>query len=164
MAPELWYAFATVLILAGLAGTVLPVIPGAPLMFLGMAIVAWVDDFDRIGWITLAVLAGLTALSVITDFAAGALGAKSAGASRIAFLGAALGALVGVFFGPIGMVLGTLVGALLGELITSQDVERATRAGVGAAIGFVLGTVVKLVLAFAMLGIFVLSLWQKTPG
>jgi uncharacterized protein YqgC (DUF456 family) len=95
-------------------------------MFLGMAIVAWVDDFDRIGWITLAVLAGLTALSVVTDFAAGALGAKSAGASRIAFLGAALGALVGVFFGPIGLVLGTLVGALLGELITSQDVERAT--------------------------------------
>src|SRR5204863_3591329 len=102
VAPDLWYALATVLILAGLAGTVLPVIPGAPLMFLGMAVVAWVDGFQRIGWITLAVLAGLTALSVVTDFAAGALGAKGSGASRIAFLGAALGALVGVFFGPFG--------------------------------------------------------------
>ena len=157
--PELWYALATVLILVGLAGTVLPVIPGAPLMFVGFVIVAWVDDFTRIGWITLAVLAGLTALSVITDLAAGALGAKGSGASRIAFAGAAMGALVGVFFGPIGLILGPLVGALLGELIASQDVERATRAGVGAAIGFVLGTVVKLVLAFLMIGIVVLRLW-----
>ena len=141
----------------------LPVIPGAPLMFLGMAVVAWVDGFQRIGWITLAVLAGLTALSVVTDFAAGALGAKGSGASRIAFLGAALGALVGVFFGPFGLILGPLVGALLGELIASQDVERAARAGVGAAIGFVLGSVVKLVIAFVMLGIFALRLWQA-PG
>jgi uncharacterized protein YqgC (DUF456 family) len=161
MTPELWYALASVLILAGLVGTVLPALPGAPLMWIGMLIVAWVGHFERVGWITLSVLAGMAALTVVTDIVAAALGAKGVGASRLAFLGAALGALIGIFFGFVGLLLGPLVGALIGELIASQSVERATRAGLGAAVGFILGAVAKLVLAFAMLGVFLLQLWRN---
>ena len=157
MTPELWYAFATVLILAGLAGTILPVIPGAPLMLVGMLIVAWADGFQRIGWITLAVLAGLAALSVLTDLAAGALGARGAGASRIAFLGAALGALVGVFFALPGIVLGPFVGAVIGEFSARGSLARAGRVGVATWLGMLLGGAAKVALVLSMIVVFALA-------
>jgi len=162
MAPEFWYALATVMIVVGLAGTVLPLLPGAPVMWLGMLIVAWVGNFQRVGWISLLILGLLAALTTAMDFLASALGAKGAGASRYAFIGASVGALFGLLLGPLGLIVGPLIGALAGELIASQNVERATRAGVGAAFGYILGSVVKLALAFIMLGVFAIALWG--PG
>lgn len=140
--------------LVGLAGTLLPVLPGIPLMLAGMVLAAWADDFTRIGWVTLIILAVLTALSFLLEIAASALGAQRVGASRAAIIGAALGALLGVFAGLIGLIFGPFIGAFLGELMARRNGSRAMQVGAGAWLGFVLGTVAKIAVAFVMLGVF----------
>jgi uncharacterized protein len=151
----LWVSVAA-LVVIGLAGLVLPAMPGPPLLFGGLLLAAWIEDFIYVGWFTLVVLGGLAALTYVVDFVASALGASRFGASSRAVWGALLGALVGLAFGPVGILLGPFVGALLGELSLQRTFSEAGRAGVGATIGLVLGTAVKLAVAFAMLGIFLI--------
>jgi uncharacterized protein YqgC (DUF456 family) len=151
----LLWVLAGVLMLVGLAGTLLPVLPGIPLMMIGMLIAAWADDFTRIGWVTLVVLGVLMALSFVIEVVAAALGAKHVGASRQAIIGAALGTVLGFSLGFVGLVLGPFVGAVIGELLARRDGPAALKVGIGAWLGFVLGTVAKLALAFTMLGVFV---------
>ena len=154
----LLYALAGLLIVAGLAGTVLPALPGLPLVFAGMLLAAWVGDFQRIGGWTVAILAVLTAFALGIDALAALLGAKRVGASRLALLGAAIGSIVGLFFGLIGLIVGPFVGAFLGELAHSREAGLATKVGVGTWLGMVIGGIVKLGLAFVMLGVFLLAL------
>ncbi|WP_411832111.1 DUF456 domain-containing protein [Pseudoxanthomonas mexicana] len=153
----LYYTLALVLILVGLAGVVLPALPGLPLVFAGMVLAAWAGDFQRIGGAVLAVLGVLTLLSVAVDFLASVAGARRVGASGKALLGAAVGTVVGLFFGLIGLFAGPFVGALAGELWHGRQLGQATRVGLGTWIGIVIGVVLKLGLAFAMLGLFVLA-------
>jgi uncharacterized protein YqgC (DUF456 family) len=144
---------AAVLVLAGLAGLVLPALPGAPLLFGGILLAAWIEDFEYIGRGTLIAIGVLAALTFVADFVAGAFGAKRYGASSRAVLGATIGAVVGIFFGLIGVLLGPFVGAVIGELSVRRDLEAASRAGVGATIGLAIGTAAKLALGFAMIGV-----------
>ncbi|KRG68842.1 DUF456 domain-containing protein [Pseudoxanthomonas dokdonensis] len=154
---SLYYVLAVILMLAGLAGVVLPALPGLPLVFIGMLLAAWAGDFQQVGWVTLVVLGLLTVLSVAVDIFATVVGAQRVGASRKALLGAAVGTLVGLFFGPIGLFAGPFFGALLGELWHQPALGKATRVGVGTWLGIVLGVVLKLGLAFAMLGLFIVA-------
>jgi len=153
----LLWILAVALIVIGTAGLVLPVMPGAPVLFAGLLVAAWADDFAYVGWGTLAVLGVLALLTYVTDFAATALGAKRFGASNRAIIGAVIGGLVGIFFGLPGVLVGPFVGAVVGELSAQRSLEAATRAGVGATIGLALGAAAKLALAFSMLGIFVVA-------
>ncbi len=157
MTVVLLWVLAFVLILVGLIGTLLPVMPGALLVFLGMFAGAWADDFSRVGWAVLGVLAILTVLFYVLDFLAGAYGARRLGASRWGVVGAILGALVGMFFGFVGVVVGPFVGAVVGELLARRGLLEASRAGAGAWIGLVLSVAARLALIFAMLGIFVVA-------
>lgn len=143
------------LVVLGLAGLLLPALPGAPLIFLGLVAAAWAENFEHVGRGWLALLGGIAALTYAVDFAATALGAQKFGASPRAVAGAVLGGFAGVFFGPFGVILGPFVGAVLAELSVRRDFETAGRAGFGATLGLLLGGVAKLVLAFAMIGIFV---------
>ncbi|MCE5233638.1 MAG: DUF456 domain-containing protein [Mizugakiibacter sp.] len=152
------FALAALLILIGLAGVILPALPGVPLMFAGMLLAAWADGFHHVGALTLTVLGLLAVLALLVDFAAGALGAKRVGASGLALLGAALGTVAGLFFGIPGLLLGPFIGALAGELLAGGGVARAANVGAGTWIGLLLGTLVKLALSFAMLGVFALAL------
>ena len=151
---SLYYALAVILILVGIAGVILPALPGLPLVFIGMLLAAWAGDFQQIGWVTLVVLGLLTLLSVAVDFFATLVGAKRVGASKKALWGAVLGTFVGIFFGPIGLFAGPFVGALLGELWLGKEIGQATKVGLGTWLGIVLGIVLKLGVAFAMLGLF----------
>lgn len=153
----LYYAIAVILVLVGIAGTILPALPGLPLVFAGMLLGAWAGDFNHIGVPTLIVLGVLTTLSLVVDFWATALGAKRVGASRKAVAGAVIGTFVGIFFGPIGLFAGPFIGALAGELLHGRDVGQAARVGFGTWLGVVFGTVLKLALAFTMVGLFVLA-------
>ncbi|MBD7988366.1 DUF456 domain-containing protein [Luteimonas sp. Sa2BVA3] len=153
----LYYAIAVILVLVGIAGTILPALPGLPLVFAGMLLGAWAGDFAYIGVPTLVVLGVLTAFSLVVDFWATALGAKRVGASGKAVAGAVIGTFVGIFFGPIGLFAGPFIGALAGELLHGRDVGQATRVGFGTWLGVVFGTVLKLALAFTMVGLFVLA-------
>jgi uncharacterized protein YqgC (DUF456 family) len=152
-AAVLWVA-AVALVLAGVAGTVLPAMPGPPLVLAGLALVVWMDDFARVGGWTLVLLAVLTALTYVVDFLAGALGAKRVGASRRAIAGALIGGLVGLFFGLAGVVLGPFVGAVVGEYTVQRNLGQAGRVGVGTWVGMVLGLAARLSLVFAMIAVF----------
>ncbi|HEU4427141.1 MAG TPA: DUF456 domain-containing protein, partial [Myxococcota bacterium] len=143
------------LVVIGVAGLLLPGLPGAPLLFAGFVVAAWAEDFAYVGFWWLALLGVLAAVTYAVDFAATALGAKRFGASPRAVLGAALGALVGIFFGPLGWILGPFAGAVLGELTVKRDLGGAQRAGFGATLGLLLGSVAKFALACLMIGIFV---------
>jgi uncharacterized protein YqgC (DUF456 family) len=149
----LLWAAAAILIAGGLAGLVLPVLPGAPLLFGGILLAAWAEDFAYIGTGTLIAIGVLAALAIAADFVASAFGAKRYGASSRAVLGATIGAVVGLFFGLPGVLLGPFMGAVIGELTVRRDLSAAGRAGVGATIGLALGTAAKLALGFAMIGV-----------
>ena len=150
----LWYVLAAALIVLGFAGTLLPALPGAPLVFIGMLLAAWADHFVHVGTFTLVVLGALTVLALIVDFVAGLLGARRVGASRYALIGAALGTVIGLFFGLPGLLFGPFAGALLGELGAGATLRQAAGVGFGTWLGFLIGSVVKLGVCFAMLGIF----------
>ena len=154
----LWWLLSGLIIIAGLAGTVVPALPGVPLVFLGLFVGAWIGDFQTIGWVTIGVLAVLTLIAWIVDFVAGAAGARYLGASSRAFWGATIGAIAGIFFGVVGMLLGPFIGAVLGELSGGSNVVQSGRAGLGAWIGMVVATAVKLAIAFLMIGIFIFRL------
>ena len=132
----------------------LPALPGAPLVFLGLLLAAWIDGFQRVGWLALTLLGVLTLLSLGVDLLATSLGAQRAGASRQAILGAALGTVVGLFFGLPGILAGPFLGAVAGEYLARRDVAQAGRAGLGTWLGLVLGAAAKLALAFTMLALF----------
>jgi uncharacterized protein len=154
----LWYVIAGVLIAVGLLGTVLPILPGVPIMFGGMWLVAWAGHYERVGIASLILLGVLAAVSIALDFIAGALGAKRVGASSRAQWGAFFGAVAGIFFGIPGLILGPFVGATVGQLTSGSGVAHSTRVGVATWIGLLFGTIAKLALSFTMLGVFVLAL------
>ncbi len=154
----LLYVAGALLIAAGVAGLVLPVLPGPLLMLGGVVLVAWAGHFALVGPVTLGVAAVLAVLMLVVDHLAGLLGARAFGASRWALLGGALGVVVGLFLGPLGIVLGPPAGAVAFELWKGQDLRQAARSGVGVLVGFLAGSVAKVVLAFVMLGVVAVAL------
>lgn len=156
MSPLLWVA-AVAFILVGLAGTVLPALPGTPLVFVGLLLAAWADGFTKVGWFPLVLLALLTAGSLAIDFFASSLGAKRVGASRLAIAGSVLGGIVGFFFGLPGLFIGPFVGAALGEYLTLKNLKQAGKVGLATWLGILFGTAAKVALAFTMLGVFLLA-------
>ena len=120
------YLVAALLMLVGIAGTVLPALPGIPLVFAGMVVAAWAGDFQYVGWGWLVALGILTVLSLGIDLLAGSMGAKRVGASKLALAGAVLGSIGGLFFGPLGLFAGPFVGALVGDDRVGTPVVAAT--------------------------------------
>lgn len=158
MADIAWWVLSAVLILAGVAGTVLPALPGTALVLAGIVLGAWIDDFTRVSVGTLAVIAVLAVLAWALDYVAGLMGARRAGASRQALVGAALGTVVGLFMGLVGVLFMPLVGAAVGEYMARRDRRQAVTVGVSTWLGIMVGLVAKVVLAFVMIGIFVVAL------
>ena len=150
----LLWMLAALLVIAGIAGLVLPAIPGAAVIFAGLVLAAWIEDFAYAGAGIFSILAALVILTYAVDFAASVLGAKHFGASRRAMAGAMLGAILGIFFGLPGLLLGPFAGAAIGEFSEQRHLGAAGRAGLGATLGLALGVAAKLALAFAMLAVF----------
>ena len=153
------YLLAAALIIGGLVGSVIPALPGLPMIFGGIWLTAAVDDYRHLGLWWLLLIGGLGAAGVIIEFIASTLGAKRTGASRQALWGASIGTLVGMFFGIPGLLLGPFIGALLGELASGNSVLRSAHVGVGTWIGLLFGTLMKLVISFVMVGLFGLAWW-----
>ena len=149
----LWIlAFA--LIAIGLVGTVMPALPGPPLVLVGILLAAWIDRFAKIpGWVC-AIVSVLALAAIAIDWIAGAMGARRVGASKWAVIGATLGAILGVLSGLWGLIFMPLVGAAIGEFIARQDLLRAGHVGLATWIGMLLGTVAKLAIVAVMIGIF----------
>lgn len=152
-AMVLWIG-AAVLSLAGLAGMVIPALPGALLLFAGLFCAAWAEDFIHVGRWTLLVLALLAALSYLVEFAASLVGAKRFGASRKALIGTAVGGLVGLLFGVPGIILGPFLGAVAGELMELRSVGQAGLVGIGTVVGLAVGIAGKMAIGMTMIGLF----------
>jgi uncharacterized protein YqgC (DUF456 family) len=156
MSILLWI-IAVVLVIAGIVGTIVPILPGPMLVFAGLFLAAWIDGFTKVGWLTLVVLGILTALSFVVDLAATGAGARKAGASRQAVIGATIGSVVGIFFGFLGVFVGPFAGAAIGEFLAKRDLVRAGEIGYRTLFGLVLGAASKIALALAMIGVFVVA-------
>jgi uncharacterized protein YqgC (DUF456 family) len=158
MNEQLLWVLSVGLILVGLAGIVLPALPGTAFILGGIVLGAWIDNFTKVGVFTVSVVAVLAVLSWAMDYVAAALGAKRAGASRLAIVGAAVGTVVGIFMGIVGVLFMPLVGAAVGEFIARRNHGQAVRVGIATWLGLLAGMLAKFVLAFAMIGIFVAAL------
>lgn len=151
----LWI-LAAVLTVTGLAGLLLPIVPGAPVLFLGLLCGAWAEDFQYIGLWTLLILAVLTSLTYLVEFAASVLGVKKYGGSNRAVIGAAVGGVAGLFFGIPGILFGPFAGAVIGELSLQRTMDEAGRAGFGTVVGLAVGLVGKFAVGLVMIGIFII--------
>ena len=158
MEVTLLWVLCVALIVLGLAGTVLPVLPGTLLVWAGIVLGAWIDDFARVSVTTVVVISVLGVVAWVLDYAAGLLGAQKAGASKQALLGAAVGTVVGLFMGLVGVLFMPLVGAAVGEYVARKDEARAVKVGLATWVGIMLGLLAKVVLAFIMVGVFAAAL------
>lgn len=150
----LLFSLGGVLVVTGLLGSVLPIVPGVPMVYGGLVLLAWGDGFEAVGAGTLLILGLMALASVFLDFAATALATRRYGAGRSAVLGALFGLLVGMFFGLPGIVFGPLLGAFCGHLLARGTLEESSRAGIGAWLGVLLGALAKLAVSLLMVGIF----------
>lgn len=152
------YLLSAALIIGGLAGAVLPALPGIPMIFGGIWLAAAVDQYRHLGVWWLLLIGALGAVGVIVDFVAGSLGARRVGASQRALWGAGLGTFVGMFLGIPGLIFGPFLGALVGELASGTSVLRSAHVGVGTWLGLLFGALIKLVISFVMIGLFGVAL------
>jgi uncharacterized protein len=158
----LWWLLTFGLMLAGLAGTLVPVLPGTTLVFAGALVHRVAFGPKRsVGWGVIMGMAVLLLLSLAVDFLGGMLGAKWGGASRWGIIGAVTGATVGIFFGLPGLLLGPLAGALLCELLAGKAVASATKSAWGTFIGTAAAGVAKFVIGLAMVLWFVLAVFLR---
>lgn len=161
MTVLLW-VLAVLMIVVGVAGTVLPALPGTVLVLAGISLAAWIDGFNQISGWTVAFCAVLALIAWVTDYVAALLGAKRVGAHPFALIGAALGTVLGIFTGLVGLIFMPLLGAGLGEYIARHDdpdiARRAASVGIATWIGLLIGTAVKLALTFSMIGVFAVAL------
>ena len=152
----------SLLVLVGLIGTVLPVIPGTILIFAGALLYALVDGFQVVGWPTLLVLGVLTVVATTADLWASSVGAKIGGASGWSVVIGLVAGLVGfVVFSLPGAIIGAVLGVLLTEIVRVGDWRQALKAGSGWVVGWILSTVVQLGIGLIMVAILV---WQVLQG
>jgi uncharacterized protein len=152
-------AIACTLILIGLAGAVIPALPGIPLIFGGIWLMAYLDHYHHVGLWSLVGIAAVGTMGLTLDLLAGALGAKRIGASQQAVWGAFIGTAIGLFFGLPGVLLGPFCGAVLGELSAGSSVLRSTDVGVSAWVGLIFGTIIKLICSLTMVAMFGAVWW-----
>jgi uncharacterized protein len=160
MPHELAIALTAVLMLLGLAGSVLPLLPGSPLILAGALLYAWQTQFTVVGPADLIVLGVLALAGQGLDYAATALGAKKYGASSWGIAGACIGGALGLIAANvIGLVVGSFAGAVIFELLKGGELKASVRVGYGTLIGFLCGAVGKVIIALIMVGYFIVQVW-----
>jgi len=150
---------AAAVIVVGLVGSIVPVLPGIPLIYAGIWVIAGVDGYHHLGLGWLLGIAAVGVVGLVVDLLAGALGAKRMGASSQAVWGALIGTVIGLFFGIPGLLIGPFLGAVLGELSAGNSVLRSAHAGAGAWLGLMFGTIIKLVSSLMMVALFGAGWW-----
>ncbi len=146
----LLFILAFLLIIVGIIGCVVPMLPGTPLSYGGILLLHFTEHVQftttqLIVWLILILI--LQVLDYITPM----LGSKYSGGSTYGNRGCIAGTIIGLFFMPWGILLGPFFGAVLGEMLGGRDLEHALRAGIGSMIGFVLGTLLKVIVGIYLL-------------
>jgi uncharacterized protein len=145
----LWLAIGVILMLGGIAGSVLPFLPGPPLCFIAL----WIQQFQTTPPYTSDFLwtwAGITVAVTVIDYFIPVYGTKKFGGTKAGMWGCMIGLVAGFWLGPLGIILGPFIGAFIGELIANSDSSQALKAAIGSFLGFVAGTLLKLIACFVM--------------
>ncbi len=154
----IFFVLALAVMLVGLAGVVLPLLPGIPLIFIAIIGYLLATGFGQMPTVVLVTLAGLTLLSFFIDWLASVYGVKRFGGTKLGMLGSLVGTIVGLVVANIpGLIIGAIIGAYAGEILAGKSSPEAWRAGFGSFFGLVTGHVLKLVMGTVMIGLFV---WQ----
>ena len=150
----LWLGLGVILMVVGLAGCVLPFLPGPPLCYIALLIQQlqsdppYATDFLILWAVITVIITGL-------DFVIPIYGTKKFGGTKYGMWGCALGLFAGIWLGPLGIIIGPFVGALVGELLASSNSDQALKAAWGSFLGFLLGTLLKLIACFVMVWYFI---------
>ena len=155
------YVIVALLMVAGLAGAVVPFLPATPLVFAGALVYALATDWDPIGPGRLVLLGVVAAAGWVLQQLAGALGARHYGGSRAAVAGALIGTVVGLFLAPLGLLLGPVLGAIAGELLATGRPRESVQSGLGALVGLAAGVVANLVSGLVMVALFLWWVWRE---
>jgi len=148
----------TALVLLGFIGSILPVIPGPPISWVGLLLLKWthyITDHGNAYGNALWILLFFVILVTILDYVVPIMGTKKFGGSKRGVWGATIGVVVGLFFGPLGIIIGPFLGAYIGEITTGKKERDALRAAWGSFVGFLLGVGMKLMVCGAILFFFV---------
>ena len=149
---------AILIMLVGLAGTIIPMVPGCALIFGAALLYGLLTHFARIGAGPLVALGVIAAVVQVSDYLAGAWGAKKYGGGREGMIGAVVGGIAGaIVLNLPGLIVGTVIGAVTGELIRGRKLEESARTGFGTLVGFLAGTLVRVSAAVIMIGIFIIT-------
>jgi uncharacterized protein len=150
-----WYWLLVVLlVVVGFIGLLVPILPGIVLIFCGLLLAAWIDDFSRVSQMSMIMIGVIALLAWLVDFFGSYLTAKKANASKLALYGTLIGAVIGILGGIVGLIIGPIVGAVIGELIARKNSGDVARVGFAAGLGFVVALILKLILALIIMVIF----------
>jgi uncharacterized protein len=150
------FAISIIIMLTGMAGIIVPVIPSIPLIWLGSFIYAIFTNFEKITWVVLLIFALLTIFSIVLENIGNVYGAKKFGATKWGIIGSIIGTGVGFYTGgPIGLILGPVVGTIIFEFIGGKDYKGALKSGLGNFVGFLGGSILKFVVGLAMIIVFI---------
>ena len=152
------YGVAFLLILVGVAGTIVPALPGIPMIFAGAWLIGYMEDYQYFGWGTLIALGVLTVISLIIDWVSQTMGAQKAGATKLGLSGAFLGTIIGIPFGLVGIFLFPVFGAFIGEMIGHRDMRKATKVSWATWVGMIAGIAAKVAIAFIMIGTMIVMM------
>jgi len=148
-----------ILMLVGILGSVLPVLPGVPISWLGLLMI-YLTPSVPMDWVFLGITLMLAIFLYILDSLIPAIGTKRFGGSRYGMIGATVGLLVGIIAPiPFGIIIGPFAGAFLGELLNTKTRHNALRAAFGSFVGFLASTFMKLMATFVYLGLFIYKVW-----
>ncbi len=151
-----WTVITLLIMAIGLVGTVLPVIPGILLIYAGYLLYGFATGWEAYGLIAIVGWSVVTALVLLLDVFAGAIGARKYGATRFGTWGSLIGGVIGALAaGFPGLILGPFVGATAGELLRGRSHREALRSGWGTFLGFMAGSVIKIAIGVVMIGTFI---------
>lgn len=146
-----------ILLISGIIGCLLPVLPGPPLSFTGMLLLHF-SRFAHFSQTTLIVLGLVVLVVTVLDYLVPIWGTRVFGGSKYGARGATIGLIIGLFLGPAGIIIGPFMGAFVGELIFKDDVKYALKAGLGSLLGFLSGVGLKLAASFVITFYFIKGL------
>jgi uncharacterized protein len=159
----IWIIIAGLLILAGIVGSVAPLLPGPPLAYAGL-LVMQLTSVPHFTLNFMLIWAGIVIVVSILEYLIPVYGTKKLGGSKYGLWGCSIGLFAGIWFGPWGVFLGPFVGAFIGELIASRQSDQAFKAALGSFLGFLFSTMLKLVICVIMALYYVWSIMGNEIG